>query len=132
MKKEKPVAKPKETVKAAAEAPKQQYMQFELGLSDLEYLGKYQYSAAAWEMIGRRHGVDPTTRVPIDTAGKVFEALPKRWEPLPPPDSAILSTKLMANADAPPPVVSSGADVDKLLAGTDLTKPEAFLGKTEL
>jgi len=38
----------------------------------------------------------------------------------------------MANADAPPPVVSSGADVDKLLAGTDLTKPEAFLGNTEL
>lgn len=68
--------------------------QFELGDSDITFLNQNQFSEEAWEAIGRRHGVDHTTRESLGSQykGRGFLAIPKKWEPLPSPVGGVLTS----------------------------------------
>ena len=79
-------------------APKKR--QIELSDTDIETLGRHQYSDVAWDLIGRRHGVDPTTRESIpNTNNRAFLAFPKLWPVAPKPTGGILTANGMKQSD---------------------------------
>lgn len=54
--------------------------QFELSDTDAEFLGSSQYTPEAWEVIGRKHGIDPSTREMLpNTNNRAFVAVPKKY-----------------------------------------------------
>lgn len=107
--------------------------QFELSDSDIEFLGARQYQESAWEAIGRRHGVDATTRVALPNSNnRAFLAEPKRYlDPLP-VVGGIVTTQTINNVAAPiniVPIPASG--VRDELRKRDLTKPVSTETSTE-
>ncbi len=99
--------------------------QFELSDSDTSFLGAAQYSDAAWQDIGRKHGIDPTTRISIEnTQNRAFIAEIKKWEPLT-PVGGMVTTKNIGSSEyrqTVPVPANSGAIRDEMRK-RDLTKP---------
>ena len=101
--------------------------QFELSDGDIEFLGANQYSDASWEVVGRRHSVDPSTRKLI-TAPRVFYAQVKKWAPTEPPKvDKILTT---ANINSTPLPMDSSL-IREELRKRDLTIPVSDETTTE-
>jgi hypothetical protein len=70
--------------------------QVELSDSDLEHLSSGQYSEKVWNDIGRRHGVDPTSREAIPgSAGRGFLMVAKVWPAVESPKGGILTAEGM-------------------------------------
>ena len=74
-------------------APGPVYKQFELSETDITLLNLGQYSDKAWEAVGRRHKIDPTTREKVDGSAKVYIAVPKNWPKLPPVTGVPVTTQ---------------------------------------
>lgn len=72
--------------------------QVELSDFDFEILNTGQYSAVAWEAVGRRHKADPDTREAIEgSKGRGYLMVAKTWPALQPPQGVPLSTKNVNN-----------------------------------
>ncbi len=111
---------PSVTVVAEVKAPVQ-VKQFELSDADVLYLGAAQYSDDAWQHIGRKHGVDHTTREVLpNTYNRAFIAQVKKYTPLPSGlQPTIMTTKNMFS-DAVP---ADSAAIRDAMRKRDLTKP---------
>lgn len=112
------------------QAPAVPARQVELADFDIEILNAGQYSDAAWEAVGRRHKVDPTTRQAIaGSNGRGFLMVPKSWPPITPPRGVPVTTQNINNIlndfGQSTPIHAEGnmAAVRAALLSRDLTKP---------
>lgn len=102
--------------------------QVELADFDIEILNAGQYSDKAWEAVGRRHKVDPTTREAIEgTKGRGFLMAPKAWPAIAPTTGVPVGTQninIMSEFTGQPVHAGSNmAAVRASLLSRDLTKP---------
>lgn len=104
------------------------FRQFELSESDIEFLGGHQYSEKAWEMVGRKHGIDPATRKIIDGNNRAYLAAPKRWAPLQDLTAPKILTTENINAN---PLPKDAQAIRDNLRNRDLTVPTSDETKTE-
>jgi hypothetical protein len=89
--------------------------------ADFEFLNLGQYSQETWEAIGRKHGVDPTTREPLpNTGGRAFVAVVRKYSPVALPGGYVVTT---GNINAVPINPRDTAAIRASLNGRDLTKP---------
>lgn len=107
--------------------------QFELSDSDVNFLGSNQYSAEAWDLVGRRHGIDPTTREPIaNTQNRAFLAVAKKWPPLAPAPAETVTTKnIDANYKQVLPVPANPTAIRAEMSRRSLTTPTSSETTTE-
>lgn len=117
--------KPVRVQQAVAPTPKEK--QFELSDNDAELLGASQYSDKAWDVIGRKHGIDPTTRKVIEHShNRAFTAEIKKWEPLPSAKGGTVTTRsidsngVYSQDEAIP---ADPAAIRQEMRKRDLTKP---------
>lgn len=107
--------------------------QFELSDNDFTFLGSNQYSDAAWESIGRRHGIDPATREVLpNTNNRAFLAMPKKWEPLPVSKPEMVTTKnISADYRQTAAVGATPAEIRAEMSRRNLTVPTGSEVTTE-
>lgn len=98
--------------------------QFELSDDDLATLARGSYSETAWELIGRKHRIDPTTKEQVGE--RAYIAVPKKWPDLTPLRGVPVTTTNIGDPTlgiAPMSAANNIAGVRASLLKRDLTKP---------
>lgn len=95
--------------------------QFELSEDDLATLARGGYSDAAWEIIGRKHRIDPTTKEQVGRTAYV--AVPKTWPKIEAKGGVPITTANFTNQHGAIHAGENMAAVRATLLSRDLTKP---------
>jgi len=95
--------------------------QFELSEDDLATLAHGGYSDAAWEIIGRKHRIDPATKEQVGRTAYI--AVPKTWPQVEAKGGVPITTANFTNQHGAINASENMAAVRASLLSGDLTKP---------